>query len=337
MRAWQLAAGASSLDDLRLIEMATPAPGPGEVLIRVHACSLNFRDQMIVRGEYMGGPVPEAITPLSDGAGEVVAVGDGVARFAVGDRVAGIFFQGWHSGPPVAVRGGALGAAGAPGMLAEHVVLPESGIIAVATSLDFDEAATLPCAGVTAWNALMEGPNKVGPGRSVLVIGTGGVSLIALQIAKAAGATVIATSSSDEKLERVRSLGADHLINYRTTPEWGAKAAELAGGGVDHVIEVGGAGTLAQSIAAVGYGGEVSIIGVLTIEGDTSPRGLMYKGASLRGIFVGSGAMATSLNAMIDAAGIKPVIGRRFGFDEVKDAFAYVASPDLFGKAVITF
>jgi len=193
----------------------------------------------------------------------------------------------------------------------------------------------LPCAGVTAWHALMEGPRAVGPGRTVLILGTGGVSLLALAIAKAAGARVIATSSSDEKLARVRALGADEGINYRTTPDWGVAAAGLAGGGVDHVVEVGGAGTLQQSMAAVGFNGEVALIGVLTREGETGPHALMMKGASLRGIFVGSAAMAITLNRAIDATGIKPQIDRVFAFDQARQAYEYQASPDLFGKVVI--
>jgi NADPH:quinone reductase-like Zn-dependent oxidoreductase len=337
MRTWQLAAGANSLDVLHLIDLEAPVAGPGEVLIRVRACSLNYRDQMIPKGLYMGGPVPEAITPLSDGAGEVVAVGLGVKRFAIGDRVAGIFFQNWFDGPANPNAGPALGAAGGKGMLSEYVTLPEAGVVRIAESLTFEEAATLPCAGVTAWNALMEGPHPVGAGEHVLVLGTGGVSLLALQIAKAAGAQVIATSSSDDKAARARALGADGTINYRTTPGWGAEAARLSGkSGVEHVVEVGGAGTLAQSFQAVGYAGEVALIGVLTREGDTSPHGLMFKGASLRGIFVGSRGMAERLNAFVDRHALKPVIDRVFGFEQAREAYAYQESPDLFGKVVIS-
>lgn len=335
MKAWRIAAGASSLDDLTLVEAEMPVAGPGEVLIRVRACSLNYRDQMIVQGHYFGGPIDREITPLSDGAGEVIAVGPGVRSAAPGDRVAGTFFPTWRAGPPNAAVGPALGAAGAPGMLAEYVVLPESGIVPIAESLSFEQAATLPCAGVTAWNALMEGPRPIGPGQSVLLIGTGGVSLLALQIAKAAGARVIATSSSDAKLERARVLGADATINYREIAAWGAEAARIAGGGVDHVVEVGGTGTLAQSMAAVGFGGEIALIGVLARGGDTAPHGLMMKGASLRGIFVGSAAMAIALNRAIDTCGIEPVIDRVFPFDQARAAYDYQASPDLFGKVVI--
>jgi NADPH:quinone reductase-like Zn-dependent oxidoreductase len=182
----------------------------------------------------------------------------------------------------------------------------------------------------------MEGLHPVRAGESVLVLGTGGVSLLALQIAKAAGAQVIATSSSDDKLARVRALGADKTVNYSATPDWGAAAADLAGGGVDHVVEVGGAGTLKQSIAAVGFGGEIALIGVLTREGDTNPHGLMFKGASIRGIFVGSRGMATRLNAFVDAHAIKPVIDQTFSLEDALEAYRYQASPALFGKVVIT-
>lgn len=336
MRQWIISAGSTSLSDLKLTDIETPQPGPGEVLVRVKACSLNYRDQIIPLGFYMGGVVQTDTVPLSDGAGEIAAVGEGVTSLAVGDRVAGIFFQDWMDGPPNPAMGVALGAPPAAGMLQDYVVLPEHGVVRLAATLDYVEAACLPCAGVTAWNALMEGPRPVKPGDTVLVLGTGGVSLLALQIAKAAGATVIATSSSDEKLERVKALGADHVINYRTTPEWGAEAARIAGGGVDKVVEVGGAGTLKQSIAAVGFAGEIALIGVLTREGDTNPHGLMFKGASIRGIFVGSKGMAQRLNAFVDAHGIKPVVDRAFAMENALDAYAYQASAGLFGKVAIT-
>ncbi|MCW3835652.1 NAD(P)-dependent alcohol dehydrogenase [Sphingomonas canadensis] len=335
MKAWQLGKGAKSLDDLHLVELPTPIPGAGEVLIRVRACSLNYRDQAVVTGNYFGGVIQQDLIPLSDGAGEVVSTGPGVTRFKAGDRVAGLFFQNWLEGPPNPAAGPALGAPPAHGMLAEYVLLPERGVTHIAASLSFDQAATLPCAGVTAWHALMEGPKHVGPGRSVLVLGTGGVSMLALQIAKAAGAFVIATSGSDAKLERARAMGADATINYKAIPEWGAEAARIAGGGIDHVVEVGGTGTINQSIAAVGFGGEVALIGVMT-RGDTQPHGLMMKGASIRGIFVGSGAMAAALNRAIDVNGIKPVIGATFAFDAAKEAYRHAISPDLFGKTVIT-
>lgn len=337
MKTWVLRSGATSLDDMHLVDRDLPEPGPGLVQIRVRACSLNYRDQLIPQGKYMGGTIAQDVVPLSDGVGEVTAVGAGVTRFSAGDRVAGTFFQNWEDGPANPAAGPALGAPPADGMLSEYVLLPEQGVVHAATSLSFEEAATLPCAGVTAWNALMEGPRPTKAGDSVLVLGTGGVSLLALQIAKAAGATVIATSSSDAKLERVKALGADHVINYRTTPNWGAEAVRLTGGkGIDHVVEVGGAGTLAQSIQAVGFGGEIALIGVLTREGDTSPHGLMFKGASIRGIFVGSRGMAERLNAFIDQHRIKPVVDRTFDMASAKDAYTYQSSSELFSKTVIT-
>lgn len=335
MKAWVLNQGATSLDDLHLVERDVPRPGWGEVLIRMRACSLNFRDQAIVRGQYIGGPVAADTVLLSDGAGEIVGLGDGVHDLALGDRVAGIFFQHWLEGPPNPGVGPALGASGALGMLSEYVVLPAQGVIRIARTLSFEEAACLPCAGVTAWNALMCGPCPVQAGDNVLVLGTGGVSLMALQIAKAVGARVVATSSSAGKRERVAAMGADATVNYRDNPQWGAEAATHTGGGFEHVVEVGGAGTLAQSIAAVGFGGEIALIGVLTRAGDTSPHGLMMKGASLRGIFVGSKQMALDLNAFIDSNSIRPVVDRVFPMAQVKDAFAYQSSPDLFGKVVI--
>jgi NADPH:quinone reductase-like Zn-dependent oxidoreductase len=336
MRSWHLPAGCTSADQLEMIEVPKPVVAADEVLIKVRANSLNFRDQAIARGHYFGGPIKSPCTPLSDGAGVVEAVGANVTKFAVGDRVAGTFFQGWLHGPPTPALGETLGSPPAKGMLVDYVTLPENGVIKLAESLSFEEAATLPCAGVTAWNALMKGIRPLARGSSVLLIGTGGVSLLALQIAKAAGARVIATSSSEAKLERMRSLGADATVNYHSETNWGAKAAELAGGGVNHVVEVGGLGTLQQSLQAVGFGGEVALIGVLSMQGDTNPMSLMVKGASLRGIFVGSGAMARELNAFVDSNRVKPVIDRKFDFAAAKEAYSYQSSPELFGKVVIT-
>ena len=335
MRAWQLPAGCTSVEQLALVELPRPDPAPGEVLIRVRAASLNYRDQAIAAGRYFGSAIKAAGAPLSDGAGVVEAVGGGVRSLHAGDRVAGTFFQGWLDGPPMAVKGDALGCPPAKGMLAEYVTLPETGVVKLAGTLSFEEAATLPCAGVTAWNALMTGVRPLERGQSVLLIGTGGVSLLALRIAKAAGARVVATSSSDAKLTRARKLGADATLNYRSEPQWGAKAAELAGGTIHHVVEVGGLGTLAQSMQAVGFGGEIALIGVLSMQGDTNPMALMIKGASLRGIFVGSAAMARDLNAFVDTHQLKPVVDRVFDFAAAKAAYAYQSSAELFGKVVI--
>jgi len=335
MRAWQLPAGCTSIEQAELIELPRPQPAAGEVLVRVRATSLNYRDQAIAQGRYFGSAIKVAGVPLSDGAGVVEAVGAAVKSLKTGDRVAGTFFQGWQEGVPPAAKGDALGCPPAKGMLAEYVTLPESGVVRLADSLRFEEAATLPCAGVTAWNALMKGVRPLERGHTVLLIGTGGVSLLALRIAKAAGARVVATSSSDAKLARARELGADATLNYKSEPQWGARAAALAGGGIDHVVEVGGLGTLAQSMQAVGFGGEIGLIGVLSMQGDTNPMPLMLKGASLRGIFVGSATMARELNAFIDMHQLKPVVDRVFDFGEAKAAYAYQSSGALFGKVVI--
>ena len=333
MRAWRLPAGSTGFDDLMLEDLPDPAPGPGEVLIRVRACSINYRDFSVATGKYFGGALQAPAVPLSDGAGEVAAVGgEGMTAFKEGDRVQSSFFPHWIDGPPV--LGGALGDGHSPGMLAEYVVLPASGVVPMARSLSFAEAACLPCAGVTAWNALYEGPRALLPGMRVLVLGSGGVSMLALQLARAGGCAVIATSSSDAKLERIKSLGAAQVVNYKATPEWGAHVGRQLGG-VDKVVEVGGAGTAEQSMAALRGGGEVAMIGVLEPEGGPNPRGLMMTAGLMRGIFVGSSAMAKRLNAAVDVNEIKPLIGASFGFEEAKAAYAHAHGPDSFAKTVI--
>jgi len=334
MKAYQVKKGSTSLGGLEMVNLEQPRPGPGQVLVRVRATTLNFRDTAVVTGNYFGGSVQRDLVPLSDGAGEVTEVGTGVSRFTAGDRVAGTFFQTWVEGRPP--RG--LAALGSPldGMLAEYVVLHEDGLVSVPEHLSWEQAAALPCAGVTAWNALMV-QDRVRPGETVLLLGTGGVSIFALQFARLAGARVIITSRSDEKLERARALGADVGINYQLTPDWDAAVLEHTGGaGVDHVIEVGGAGTLARSFKSVGFGGQVTLIGVLTgRDGDTNPHGLMFKSARLQGVFVGNRLMFEDMNRAIASNGLQPVVDRVFPFDEARQAFELMAAGGHFGKIAI--
>jgi NADPH:quinone reductase-like Zn-dependent oxidoreductase len=336
MRAYQIAPGSTGLEGLKRGDAPEPELGPYDVKVRVRATSLNYRDQAVVKGAYFGGPVKAPQIPLSDGAGEVVAVGASVTRFKVGDRAAGTFVQRWNDGPPPLAILPALGAAPATGTLAELLVLHEDGFVRVPANLSFEEAATLPCAGVTAWNALNV-VRRVKPGETVLVLGTGGVSLLATQFARAAGARVVATSSSDAKLERVKALGAEITINYKTTPAWGQAVLDATGGwGADFVVEVGGPGTMEQSMIAVAPGGTIALIGVLTgTQGWPSPHGLARKRASLRGVFVGSRAMFEEMNKAIEVNRIQPVIDKTFGFDDAVEAYRYQASDKLFGKVVI--
>ena len=335
MKVYEIPAGGRSIDALRRAERPDPEPGPGQVVVRMRATSLNFRDQAVISGNYFGGVVQRDTIPLSDGAGDVVAVGPGVARIKVGDRVAGTFFLGWVDGPPTRPYP-SRGAPPVDGMLAEYVRLDEQDAVPIPLAFSFEEAATLPCAGVTTWHALVE-TCGVRPGDTVLALGTGGVSIFGLQFARSAGARVIVTSSSDEKLERARALGAWGVINYRRHPDWEQQVLEMTdGAGATHVIETGGPGTLAKSMQAVAYDGHIALIGVLAgLQGDTNPHPLLRKAASLHGIFVGSRAMFERMNRAIDATGLRPVIDRVFDFEQAADAFRYQQSAALFGKVVI--
>lgn len=334
MKVYEISKTASSLDDLHPAERPEPQPGPYDLLVRMRATSLNYRDHAIITGNYRVHLDHDTI-PCSDGAGEVVSVGPRVTRFKPGDRVVTTFFQIWIDGLPPKNRS----ALGAPmdGTLAEYVCLHEDGWVAMPPSLSFEEAATLSCAGATAWNALMVAGRAVKPGDTVLSLGTGGVSMFALQFATSAGARVIVTSSSDEKIARARKLGASDGVNYKTHPDWEKEVQRLTGGnGVDCVVENGGVGTLAKSYLCVGWGGKVCLIGVLAgPEGHNNPHDLMFKSASLHGIGVGSRASLEQLIRAIEVNRIKPVIDRVFPFSDAAEAFRYQASQAYVGKIVI--
>jgi len=336
MRAYEIIAGSSTLDGLRRCERAEPKPQPTQILVRMRAAALNYRDLLIARGHYMGGAVAANTVPLSDGAGEVVAVGSAVTRFRIGELVAGTFFRGWIDGKPPRGPLAALGAPPVDGVLAEFAVFDQQDAVSVPAHLSAAGAATLPCAAVTAWRSLVD-IGKVAPGETVLVLGTGGVSIFGLQFALMAGARVLVTSSSDEKLARAKAQGADGTINYRTHPEWDREVLRLTDGrGVDHVLDVGGAGTLARSIGAVAVGGQVSMIGVLTGVGTAgSPYGLLAKQATLRGVYVGSRGQFERMNAAIATHRMQPVIDREFDFDDAPAAYRHLEGAGHFGKVVI--
>ena len=325
-----------SLEDLRLVERPEPKAGPGQALVRMRAASLNYRDLVVASGGY-GRSVKPPLVPLSDGAGEVVEVGAGVTRVKPGDRVAAIFMQTWLDGALTGERiksslGGAI-----DGVLADYMVFDAEGLVPIPEHLSYVEAAALPCAAVTAWNALVtEGGIRAGD--SVVVLGTGGVSVFALQFARLHGARVIITSSSDEKLARAMALGASDGINYRQTIEWGRRVQKLTGGlGADHILEVGGAGTLPQSFHAIRFGGRISLIGVLSEPGaGVDPRPLLMKGARLQAIYVGSREMFEAMNRAIALARLHPVIDRVFPFAEAPEAYHYLESGRHFGKIVIS-
>jgi NADPH:quinone reductase-like Zn-dependent oxidoreductase len=332
MRAYQLPQ-AAGIDALVEANLPMPKPGPRQVLVKVAACSLNFRDLAIVLGTYRM-PVKPNLIPLSDGAGEVVHVGAGVTRVKVGDRVAGCFFQRWIGGPMSAdTHASALGGS-IDGMLAEYAVLEEYGVVKLPAHLSYQEAATLPCAAVTAWHALAEHARIVA-GQTVLVQGTGGVSIFALQFARLMGAQVIVTSSSDEKLARAKELGAAHGVNYRSNPEWDKVAVEWSGGGVDHVVEVGGPGTLAQSLRAIRIGGKITLIGVLSGAAEINPMLIFARRANLQGISVGSLQMFEAMSRAIAVSELKPVIDQVFSFDDAPAAYRHLQSARHFGKVVI--
>ena len=321
------------LDNIVIADRDQPEAGPGQILVKVGANSLNYHDYVVAIG---GIPTVDGRILMSDGAGEVVGVGDGVTGWQVGDHAVSVFFPGWADGPGENEK--RLGVPGdhADGFAAEYVAAPASAFTKMPNGYSFAEAATLPCAALTAWRSLMVSAHTK-PGDVVLVQGSGGVSIFALQIAKAAGATVIATSSSGEKLERLTDLGADHVINYKEDPEWGKAAlAWTAGRGVDHVVEIGGPGTLTQSIHACRTGGHIGMIGVLTGLSGEVPTALFFqKNLVMTGITVGSQADQRDMIAAIDANGIKPVIDTHFPLDQLSEAFQHQAGQKHFGKIVV--
>jgi NADPH:quinone reductase-like Zn-dependent oxidoreductase len=331
MKAFNITPG-GGLESLRAVECAVPKPSRGQILVKIAACSMNARDIGVAAGAF-----PTAIKeliPLSDGAGEVVELGADVEKFAVGDRVMSTFFQAWpggRSGPLVA--GSALGGP-RQGMLAQYVILEQDGAVRCPAHLSFQEAAALPGAAVTAWHALVE-YGQVSAGETVLVLGTGGVSIFALQIARMLGARVIATSSSGAKMERLKALGAELCIDYTAQPDWAPSVVAHTKGGVDIVVEVGGAGTFGKSLSALRTGGKIALIGALTKAGEVNPLAILAKRANLQGIAVGSTQMAERLCAAMTANSVHPVIDRVFPFSEAPAAFEHMRSGSRFGKIVI--
>jgi NADPH:quinone reductase-like Zn-dependent oxidoreductase len=322
------------LGNLVIETRADPKPKAGEVLVRVRASSLNYHDFIVALG---GIPTPDGRIPMSDGAGEVVAVGEGVTKWKTGDRVISLFFPNWQSGQVEAAGFASVPGDGADGFGCELYAGPETAFTRMPKDWTFEEAATLPCAALTAWRGMYV-ETKTKPGDWVLVQGTGGVSIFALQFAKATGARVIATSSSEAKMEKLKALGADHVINYKETPEWGRKAFEMTGGrGVDEVVEIGGPGTMAQSINACRPGGHISLIGVLTgVSGEVPTAALFSRNITVSGITVGSRRQQEDMVEAIDATGFRPVIDSRFPLDQIAAAFGHQASQQHFGKIVLT-
>jgi len=319
-------------DALTLVDRQSPVIGAGEVRVRARAVSLNYRDIMVARGSKKRA---KRIVPASDGAGDVIEIGSGVKRLTIGDRVAAAFFPSWIDGAfaeehHANALGGSL-----DGMLAEEVVLPERAWVRIPSRYSFEQASTLPCAGVTAWHALFEAA-EVKPGETMLVQGGGGVSTFALQLARAAGARVIATSSSAEKRTRLAQMGAFATIDYKADAKWGDTARAAAGGGVDLVVEVGGAGTFDQSVASLRYGGHMSLLGILAgTQGPVNTYAILHKNIRIRGVYVGSVAMFERLVRALEHSNVDPVIDRVFAFEDTRAAYEHLASGAHFGKVVI--
>ncbi|TDU28251.1 NADPH:quinone reductase-like Zn-dependent oxidoreductase [Panacagrimonas perspica] len=336
MRAWQFKHG-DRIASLKIVQRPSRDPGPGEVRVAVRAVSLNYRDLMAVNGLYPVR-VEHPVIAASDSAGEVVAVGAGVTAFKPGDRVANTFFQDYVDGRQTPTKSLHSFGGGIDGVLAEELVLPERCFAKLPQDMDYVEGSTLTCAGVTAWNAMFAIAN-LQPGARVLLLGTGGVSIWGLQIAKAAGIEALITSSSDEKLAKAKTLGATHTINYRSTPEWQHEVLRLTGGeGVDLVLEVGGEGTLSRSVASARFGGVVALIGGVSGFGtdpNFSPMSLIIGAKRMEGVYVGSAEMLEKLSRFVGLTGIRPVVDKVFAFDEAPDAYRHLESGRHFGKVSI--
>ncbi len=333
MKGWRISS--FGIDNLEAFDEPAPKPGPGQVVIKIHAASLNYRDLMMVTGLYNPRMALPRI-PCSDGAGEVVAQGEGVADLKPGDRVAGIFMQNWLDGPPSLAKYRAALGGDVDGMLAEYVALNATGVVPIPAHLSYDEGSTLPCAAVTAWNAVVI-HGGIKPGDTVVIQGTGGVSIFALQFAKMLGARVLGTSSSDEKLVRAKSLGLDAGVNYKSEPDWADWILDQTQGhGADLIVEVGGAGTFAQSLKAVRVGGTITQIGVLSHSQEPLQIPLILrKQVHVKGIYVGSRSDFEAMNHAISLHRLKPVIGSRFAFTEAPAAFQTMQNASHFGKVVI--
>lgn len=330
--------GDNRIDGMIVCEEDTPRVKRGQVLVRMRAVSLNYRDLMIAVGRYrLAAEQMQSIVPVSDGSGEVTEVGEDVTRFKAGDRVVNTFVPGLITGQSRPESLSQLRGAPHDGVLAEYVVFEQDDLVALPPDLSFTDGACMPCAGVTAWNALYCGPQPLLPGQTVLVLGTGGVSIFALQLAHAGGAGVIMTSSSDEKLERVQALGAWRGINYTTHPEWQEEVRRLTGGrGTDHTVETGGPGTLERSVAATRFGGSVGMIGVL-VQGEINPIVVMHQGIILRSILSGSRDMLEDTIRVYDFHKLHAVIDKVFPFSEATTAYHYLESAAHVGKVVISF
>ena len=335
MKVYEIISG-TNVDAIQLTDRPAPVAKAGEIVIDIRACALNYRDILNISGPQNGDKKITGGVPVSDGAGIVTAVGEGVSRLNIGDRVAGAFMPNWLSGPMTPEgQAGALGGS-VDGVLAEQVALPASGVVKIPDHLSFEEASTLPCAGVTAWYAQFVG-GRIIPGDTVLLLGTGGVSIFSLQFAKMAGARVIITSSNDEKLERAKALGADHTINYRNHVEWQNTVLDLTEGrGADHAVEVGGPDTLNKTLEAVRVGGSISLISVLTgFAASIATVLILRKNIKIQGTYVGSVSMFEAMNRAITQNRMKPVIDCIFPFNEAVDALKYLKSGSHFGKVVI--